>query len=153
MTDRDEVPQGLREGGALLAQVHRLSGRVFARLLKRHGLDLNPAQGRILYALWREDGLSQTELCERTKLDKSTLALMLERMEAGGQVRREVDCDDVRKKRVVLTERSLALRERWGTVSREMLDLYYADLSEQEIDAFEATLRRILSNLEKASLP
>ena len=38
------------------------------RILRRHGIeDLNPAQGRIVYALWKESPLSQTQLAERTR--------------------------------------------------------------------------------------
>jgi MarR family len=82
-----------REGGSLVSRAHQISGRVFARVLKEYGIDeLNPAQGRILFELWKEDGLSQAELAQRTRLDKSTLALMLDRLEEDranqGRVRR-----------------------------------------------------------------
>ena len=63
----------VREGGVLVAQVHQLAGRVFSRILRNHGIeDLNPAQGRIVYALWKESPLSQAQLSERTRLDNQT---------------------------------------------------------------------------------
>lgn len=134
----------------LVAQVHQLSGRVFARILKHHGIDdLNPAQGRIVYALWKESPLSQSQLAERTKLDKSTLALMLERLEESGQVMRRFDPSDARRKLVELTEKNRKLHAAYGRASEEMVSHYYGGLSMAEIDAFEGTLRRILSNLEK----
>lgn len=140
-----------REGGVLLAQVHQLSGRVFARVLKRHGLDeLNPAQGRIVYALWKHGSQSQTELCERTRLDKSTLALMLDRLEADGQVVRKADPTDGRRRLVSLTAKNLALHESYVKASAEMASLFYSGLSSAEMDQFEATLAKIRSNLEAA---
>lgn len=138
-----------RDGGVLLAQVHQLSGRVFAKILKRHGIDeLNPAQGRIVYALWKESPLSQSELVERTRLDKSTLALMLERLEAAGQIARQCDPGDARRKLVVLTDRNRSLHAAYREASEEMLGLYYKGMETAEIDAFEDSLRRILANLE-----
>ena len=140
-----------REGGVLLAQVHQLSGRVFAKILKRHGIDeLNPAQGRIVYALWKESPLSQAELAESTRLDKSTLALMLERLEGAGQIARRSDPRDARRRLVVLTEKNRALHAAYGEASQEMLGLFYKGMTGAEIDAFEDALRRILSNLDEA---
>jgi len=138
-----------REGGNLVSKVHQISGRVFARILKEHGIDeLNPAQGRILYVLWMEDAITQAELAARTKLDKSTLTLMLDRLEEQGQIVRERDPEDSRRRLVRTTERNRALHGAYALASEEMNALFYRGLSESEIDAFEQTLLKILSNLE-----
>jgi len=145
---REKAP---REGGVLVAQVHQLAGRVFSRILRRHGIEeLNPAQGRIIYALWKEDGLSQSELARRTRLDKSTLAAMLSRLEEAGQIRREGHPQDARTRHVHLTERNRALHGAYLAASRDMTRLFYKGLSNPDIEAFESTLRKLLSNLEKA---
>jgi DNA-binding MarR family transcriptional regulator len=140
--------EDLRPGGFLLSQVHHLSGRVFARLLKRHGLEeLNPAQGRILFVLWQNDGVPISELARRTSLGKSTLTAMLDRLEKDGYV---VRMPSPRDRRTVLIHRTLkdeAFRRAFLAVSAEMTELWYAGLSEDDRDRFEATLRRILANL------
>ncbi len=142
---------GLREGGNLISKVHQLAGRLFARVLKEHGVEeLNPAQGRIIYELWREDGISQAELGARTKLDKSTLALMLGRLEQHGQLRREQHPTDRRRRVLRLTEKNRALHAAYLAASRDMSSYFYRGLSSAEIDAFEATLRKILASLEGA---
>ncbi len=141
----------LREGGNLVSKVHQLAGRLFTRVLKEHGVDeLNPAQGRIIYELWKEDGISQAELSARTKLDKSTLALMLDRLERRGQLRRERHPRDRRRRVLRLTEKNRALHAAYLAASREMSTYFYAGLSGGEIDSFEATLRKILASLEDA---
>ncbi len=138
-------------GGALVSQVHRLSGRVFARILKKHGIEeLNPAQGRVVFALWGSDGITQGELAARTKLDKSTLALMLERLERLGQVRRERDPEDARRVRVRLTAANRARHAAYRAASDEMLALYYSGIPAARRAGFERTLRDILANLERA---
>lgn len=140
----------LGEGGVLVAQVHQLAGRLFERILREHGIeDLNPAQGRIIYALWKEDGLAQSELAGRTKLDKSTLTLMLGRLEEAGQVRRAADDRDARIRRVFLTARNRRLHEAYTEASVAMLERYYRGLKKEEIAVFESTLRRIIANLEE----
>jgi len=140
-----------REGGLLVAQVHQLGGRVFGRLLREHGAEeTSPAQGRILYVLWNEDGLLQSELVARTRLDKSTLALMLKRMEAEGHLERRKDSCDRRVRRIFLSPRSRVQTSRWDKASRAMNSAFYQGIADVDIEVFERVLRQILSNLERA---
>jgi MarR family transcriptional regulator, organic hydroperoxide resistance regulator len=141
-----------RDGGSLVSQVHQVSGRVFSRVLKKHGIeDLNPAQGRILFVLWQHDGITQTELAERTKLDKSTLTIMLDRLVEDGQVERVRDESDARKRLIRTTKKNRSLHGAYAKASDEMTELYYRGISDTEIDRFERTLGKILANLEEAS--
>lgn len=138
----------LRPGGFLLSQVHHLSGRTFARLLKNHGLDeLNPAQGRILFVLWQNDNIAISELARRTSLGKSTLTAMLDRLEGDGYVVRVPSPTDRRTVLIRRTQKDEEFRQAFLAVSAEMTELWYAGLSEDDRDRFEATLRRILANL------
>jgi DNA-binding MarR family transcriptional regulator len=142
-----------REGGTLISQVHQLSGRLFARILKEHGVDdLNPAQGRIVYELWKQDGIDQAQLAARTKLDKSTLTLMLTRLECSGHLRRERDVGDKRRRLVRLTDKNRRMHAAYATASRAMLVHFYHGLTGAEIERFESTLRRLVANLERATM-
>ena len=99
-----------RNSGHVLAKIHHLSGRIFSKLLKEYGVeDINPAQGRILFPLWKEDGISIQELSARTALGKSTLTRMLDRLEAEGQIRREGSPRDRRKILIFLTDKNRAM--------------------------------------------
>jgi DNA-binding MarR family transcriptional regulator len=139
----------MHEGGSLVSRVHQVAGRVFSRVLKKHGIDeLNPAQGRILYELWKEDSITQAELASRTKLEKSTLALMLDRLEESGQVERVRDESDARRRLVRTTAENRKLHGAYQKASTEMNGIFYRGLSEPEIDRFEKTLRKILANLD-----
>jgi DNA-binding MarR family transcriptional regulator len=141
----------MREGGNLIAQAHRLAARIFARVLKEHGVDeLNPAQARILYELWKEDGLVQGELARRTKLDKSSLALALDRMETEGRIRRETMESDGRRRRVFRSTATNRMRGAYDAASAEMTAIFYAGMGAKEIDAFESSLRKVIANLEAA---
>lgn len=137
------------EGGFLLSMVHQLMGRVFNRLLREHGIELNSAQGRILFVLWEEDSIPITELAHATMLSKSTLTSMLDRLEETGHIRREHSPKDRRVTLIALTERNRLLKDRYDQVSREMTELFYEGFTLDEIAAFELGLRRILVNLKK----
>ncbi|UCD46229.1 MAG: MarR family transcriptional regulator [Candidatus Bathyarchaeota archaeon] len=135
------------EGGFLVSKVHQLSGRVFNRLLRERGIEFNSAQGRILFALWKQDGVSISDLAGETLLSKSTLTSMLDRLEEAGHVRREPSPGDRRATLIFLTERNRLLKDNYDRVSEEMADLYYEGFTADEIAVFEDALRRILENL------
>jgi DNA-binding MarR family transcriptional regulator len=140
----------LREGGFLVTKIHHLSGRIFYRMLKAYGLDdINPGQGRILFALWKQDGVPIQELARRTQLGKSTLTSMLDRLEAAGFLKRVPSCTDRRKVLIELTEKNKALQQAYEQVSEEMTRVYYKGFADAEIDRFELYLQRILDNLIK----
>jgi MarR family transcriptional regulator, organic hydroperoxide resistance regulator len=138
-----------REGGFLIAQIYQIAGRIFEKKLKAFELvDITPSQGRILFALWREDNISIQELSQRTSLGKSTLTAMLDRLEEMGHIRRVPSRRDRRKIHVCLTEKDKLLQASYNKVSEEMTQLTYAALTPEEIDLFEHFLKRILNNLK-----
>jgi len=141
--------KSLSEGGILISQVHQLAGRVFARKLRDHGLDqINPAQGRILFALWKGDGIAIRELASRTKLQKSTLTSMLDRLEQDGLIIRRASPDDRRVILIFLARDHEVIRDLFLQVSYEMNEVFYAGFSPGEINDFEDKLRRIIRNLQ-----
>lgn len=137
-------------GGFLISQIKQIQGRVFERLLLEAGIEeFNGAQGRILFVLWREEGLPIVELSRRTGLAKTTLTGMLDRMERNGHILREFDRKDRRQIRIRLTEKARSMEKRYAEVSQKMNRLFYEGFSHEEIVSFEDQLMRILNNLEK----
>ena len=138
----------LREGGFLISKIKQISGRIFDKKLKDYDInDLNTAQGRIIFSLWQNDNIPISELARRTALGKTTLTSMLDRLEQSGYVVRKLDKNDKRKTIIALSEKSKAIESRHETVSKEMTELFYEGLSEEQIDEFENILRHVMSNL------
>lgn len=137
-----------REGGYLISQIHQLSGRIFSRKLKDYEIDINHAQGRIIFALWKKDQIPINDLSKETSLSKSTLTTMLERLEKSGHIIRKQSETDKRITMVCLTPKSSSLRSDYQKVSVEMTNLFYKDFTEEEIAQFELLLKKILKNLK-----
>ncbi len=139
-----------RQGGFLIAKIHQVSGRIFAKILKKAGIsEINPAQGRILFALWKKDEIPITELARKTLLSKSTLTSMLDRLEKAGFIIRVPSKKDRRTILIKRTEKDKRLESIYVQVSDEMTNLFYNGFTSEEIDAFEEYLKRILANLTK----
>ena len=138
-----------RSGGFLVTQIHHLGRRVFSELLKERGLDIGPGQGRILFALWQEDGVPINKLIKKTLLRKSTLSELLDSLEGARLVRRVQSEEDRRKVLIELTEKTRQMLNVYIEVSKEMTNILYKGFQPEEMDQFETYLQRVLDNLVK----
>lgn len=136
------------EVGILISKIHKVAGRILAMKLKKYNIeDINPAQGRILYALWHNDSISIRELSRNTSLGKSTLTSMLDRLEEMDYLERIPSKDDRRKVIIKLTGKDKYLQEVFIKVSNEISGIFYEDFSSDEIDTFEDYLKRAFNNI------
>jgi DNA-binding MarR family transcriptional regulator len=146
--NREINMEKLREGGLLISKIKQISGRIFDRKLKNYQInDLNTAQGRIIFSLWKNDNITISELAKQTALGKTTLTSMLKRLEKSEYIVMNHDEKDGRRIIVSLSGKSKTVKAGHEAVSGEMLSLFYEGLSEKQIDDFEDILRHILSNL------
>jgi len=138
-------------GGFLVSQLKQIQGRVFEKLLSDANInEFNGAQGRILYVLWQADSIPIIELSKKTGLAKTTLTSMLDRMEETGLISRNYDKADRRQIRIMLTEKSRELSDKYDEVSRKMSEIFYQGFSDSEIEQFENYLSRIINNLNES---
>ena len=137
------------QGGFLMAKIRQVGGRIAERMLKDYDIEINSAQGRIMFALWQGDGISINELAKKTQLKKSTLTSMLDRLENMGYVKRQRCRQDRRKILIKRTNKDKNLESKYVELSEEMTKLYYKGFSKSQIDRFERSLQKILDNLVK----
>lgn len=68
-------------------------------------LNVYPGQPPLLFALGKNEGLSQRELAQKLYRKAATITVMLNRMENAGLIERRPDSNDQRVSRVYLTSR------------------------------------------------
>ncbi|MDO4649481.1 MAG: MarR family transcriptional regulator [Eubacteriales bacterium] len=141
-----------KNGGYLTLKIHLLNGRLFNRLLTNDGRALyNAEQGKIISALWDKRPQTASELAKVTGLANSTLTLMLKRLEEEqGLVVSVQDEKDKRKKWFDLTQTGIDQEQVGNQISEKLSSIFYDGFEENEIEAVEAYLERILCNLETA---
>lgn len=138
------------EGSFLIARIHQTSGRIFETILRRYDLsELSPAQGRVLFALWKNDNVPIQELVRRTSLSKSTLTAMLDRLEEQGFIVRVPSERDRREVLIRLTRKDQSFQDTYTRVSDEMAAISLSGFAEHEIRDLEEKLMRILANLSE----
>ena len=138
-----------REGFFLIARIKQVGDRAFERIIMEKNINIfNGAQGRILYVLWKRDGIPIKELSKQTGLAMSSLTMMLNRMEAAELIHRQHGDKDRREVLIFLTETSRALKLDFEFLMYEINSIYYEGFDMWEIMVFESYLRRILENME-----
>ena len=136
-----------REAGFLISRIHRLSQSIISRKMRKYGLEISPAQARIMYVLWRKESIPISELGGITSLKKSTMTSMLDRLERTGFLTRTGSKEDRRKILIQRTDKDGAWQKEYVSISTEMEDSVFKGFSEEEKDQFEWYLKRVLENL------
>jgi DNA-binding MarR family transcriptional regulator len=133
----------------LLANIGHLHHMRAHQLLE--GIGLYRGQPPVLFALWDQEGLTQTELCECVKISPATLTKMLQRMEKSGFIQRRPDAQDQRVTRVFLTETGRAIQNQvedvWKTMQRDA----FGNFTEEELIQMRKFLIQVRDNLLTAT--
>jgi len=133
----------------LLANVAHLHHLRAHQLLE--SLGLYRGQPPVLFALWEQEGLTQTELSQRMKITPATITKMLQRMEKSGFIQRRPDEHDQRVTRVFLTSAGRLIQSQVEQVWRTLQADAFKDFNEDDLATARNLLTRVLRNLSSAT--
>jgi len=131
--------------GWLFHDIHRLLGKTFVSRLP--GIGLTRSQWRVLIALKRREGLTQTELADVTELEKAPLGKLLDKLEDKGWVTRRDDPHDRRARRVYCTAKIEKHLKGIAEAGRAMFAEALAGMREDEVKDLIDRLQHIKRNL------
>lgn len=137
--------------GELYSVINAMAATAIARRLQKHfrneGLDITIEQWSVLYHLWKEDGLSQQELCNRTFRDKPSITRLLDNLEKLQLVKRIASKEDRRINSVFLTDAALLLQDVTIALANQTMDEALVGVSKNEIETVKNVLQRVYDNL------
>lgn len=133
-----------------ISYVRYLNNEVISQVLENKGItDLQTSYGNIIFTLLKYDKLTMKDLADEIKRDRSTLTVLIRKLEKNGYVKREENPDDARSKYVSLTVKALDLEYIFKEVSCTINECIWADIDEKEVEIFLKVLDKIKINLEK----
>lgn len=137
--------------GPLLHDAARAVRRRFEQ--RSTGYGLSSAQWRLMAILGRDGRSSQSRLAEQLEIESISVSRLLDRMEAGGWVSREMDENDRRVRIIVPTDKTIAAYEDVRRMASEVYDEALAGIGAAERAALVSGLNTIITNLSaKAEL-
>lgn len=123
-------------------------GRRLQKNFKQAGVELTIEQWSVLYHLWKEDGLSQQELCDRSFRDKPSITRLLDNLEKLKLVRRKASRHDRRKNLIELTEAAMQLQNATMELANQTLNEALAGVNSADIALCKNVLQKVYDNLK-----
>ncbi|NVN92545.1 MAG: MarR family transcriptional regulator [Desulfuromonadales bacterium] len=104
---------------------------------------ITPPQLILLDILWKQDTFSQAELSEKTRIDRTTITGIIDRLEKRGLVERQSHPEDRRAKRIILTDRGRKLENELCDAASRVRDKVRMRFSPDEGKTLEWLLKRL----------
>jgi DNA-binding MarR family transcriptional regulator len=135
---------------AQVSSLINLAARLTSKAARIRLGELGAWPGQIPLLLWllEEDGLIQKELVQRAKMEQSTVAEHLDRLERDGFIRRRRLSSDKRKFGVFLTSKARAMSEELVTGLETGAHVFTAGIPKGDLATFDRVIRQIILRLE-----
>lgn len=135
-----------------LSKVRLLMTKVFARALKKEGVELTPEQVQLLGFLFENRGCTMTEIASELVVDNSAITRLVDGLEAKRFVKRTISKQDRRQRLIEITEQGeVELFKTMGLTEKYRKSIIYG-FSEKEKSHFLKMLQMLYENTEKALL-
>jgi len=134
--------------GKYISSTYRCIIRYLNEELK--DLDINYGQHEFLYVIMlAENGINQKRLSEILEIGKSTTAKTVKSLESLGYIRREIDAEDKRFRKIYITPKGESIRQRIFESYNKVNSKMSKNLSEGEVDQLLYLLDKVKHNLNK----
>ena len=137
--------------GELYSVINGMASTAVARRLQKNfrlaGLEITIEQWSVLYHLWKQDGMSQQELCNRTFRDKPSITRLIDNLEKQKLVKRMPSKEDRRINLVCLTESAKLLQDKTIELANQTMDEALVGVHKNEIEIVKQVFQKVYDNL------
>ena len=149
------MPNNQFKKGELYSFITGKASTAIARRLQKNfkqaNLEITIEQWSVLYHLWKEDGLSQQQLCDATFRDKPSITRLVDNLEKLQLVKRVASIDDRRINMIYLTKTAQDLQEQTMLVASQTLNEALAGVTNGQIEIAKEVLQMVYDNLAAPS--
>ncbi|GAL04177.1 MarR family winged helix-turn-helix transcriptional regulator [Photobacterium aphoticum] len=131
--------------GWLINVVANNASKTFDAALKKHGLTV--ALWPTMMCLWEEEGITQTEIAQKSKVENSTTTRTLDKLEKLGLVERQDDPNSRRSFRIYLTEQGRALKDELLPIPVQVNQQVLSELNDKEQAQLIQLLQKMVDKL------
>src|SRR5688500_10987148 len=145
------MPNNQFKRGELYSFIAGVASTAIARRLQKkfnaEGLNLTIEQWSILYHLWKDDGMSQQELCNATFRDKPSITRLVDNLEKLKLVKRVPDETDRRINKIFLTKEAQKLQDQTMQLANETLNEALNGVQPEHVELSKQVLQKVYDNL------
>jgi DNA-binding MarR family transcriptional regulator len=146
------MPNNQFKRGELYSFITGKASTALARRLqknfKQNGVDITIEQWSVLYHLWKQDGLSQQELCNATFRDKPSITRLVDNLEKLKLVKRVSSKEDRRMNLIYLTETAKRMQDPTMDLANQTLNEALVNVQQEDIELCKSVLQQVYDNLK-----
>jgi DNA-binding MarR family transcriptional regulator len=146
------MPNNQFKKGELYSFITGKASTAIARRLQKKfnaaGLNLTIEQWSVLYHLWKQEGISQQELCNATFRDKPSITRLVDNLERLDLVKRVPSDSDRRINLIYLTKQAQKLQEQSMELAEETLNEALETVPADKIEVCKEVLQVVYDNLK-----
>ena len=146
------MPNNQFKKGELYSFITGKASTAIARRLQKKlnaaGLNITIEQWSVLYHLWKQEGISQQELCNATFRDKPSITRLVDNLEKLNLVKRVPSENDRRINLIYLTKQSQKLQEETMLLAEETLNEALETVPSEKVDVCKEVLQLVYDNLK-----
>lgn len=135
----------------ILSLVSKISsaGNCFitAKLKEYNYANLAPSHGDILVVLYQHKKVTMQDLAQKIGKTKATVTVLIDKLENMGFVKREKSPADSRVTYVTLAEKGIKFKPVFESISKQLNNTLYKNLSKEELAQLDGLLEKILKNI------
>ena len=132
----------------LTGKISSTINRALLRAFSQEDLHITTEQWSVLSCLWKEDKVTQSDLCELTRKDKPSMTRLIDNLQRNKIVVRVPHATDRRVNLIHLTQYGASLREKVTAVVQSVVDKALKDVSKSEMMVARTVLNKIIANLD-----
>lgn len=146
------MPNNYFKKGELYSFITGKASTAVARRLQKNfkqaGIEITIEQWSVLYHLWKEDGLSQQQLCDATFRDKPSITRLVDNLEKLNLVKRVPAKHDRRSNLIFLTQEACNLELKTMEVANQTLNEALVGVTNGQIEIAKEVLQMVYDNLK-----
>ena len=146
------MPNNQFKRGELYSFITGKASTAIARRLQKKfntaGLHITIEQWSVLYHLWKQEGISQQELCNATFRDKPSITRLVDNLEKLNLVKRVASENDRRINLIYLTKQAQKLQEEAMALAEETLNEALETVPPDKVDVCKEVLQIVYDNLK-----
>lgn len=146
------MPNNHFKRGELYSFITGKASTAIARRLQKKfngaGLNLTIEQWSVLYHLWKQDGISQQELCNATFRDKPSITRLVDNLEKLKLVKRVSSKEDRRMNLVYLTAEAKKMQDSTMDIAEQTLNEALTTVPAEQIEICKQVLQIVYDNLK-----
>ena len=145
------MPNNHFKKGELYSFITGKASTAIARRLQKKfneaGVSLTIEQWSVLYHLWKQDGISQQDLCTATFRDKPSITRLVDNLEKISLVKRVSDEKDRRINKIYLTKQAEKLQDETMAIAEDTLNEALSGVPADQVEMCKAVLQKVYDNL------